>query len=527
LTLSLNDYITAFSQASALSSFTKIGRGIEREALRILPEGRLSEQPHPYRIGSALTHPQITTDYAESLLEFITPVSHSPEETIAQLEDIQKFTLSEMEGELLWPMSMPCFVEDDDKIQLAQYGRSNVGKMKTVYRQGLKNRYGSMMQVISGIHFNFSFPESFWQTFQSIKESQEEDKQALGDFISDGYFALLRNYKRYCWLIPYLYGSSPAICNSFLQGKDHKLPFKKSPKGYLYLEHGTSLRMSDLGYTNSEQSSLQICYNDVAGYVEGVQEAISLRSENFSKIDLKVNGEYQQLNGNVLQIENELYAPIRPKRVANSGEKPSEALRDRGVEYIEVRALDVNPFSATGINLDQVYFLDVFLTFCALSDSLFFDCSLQENAGSNMDKVVLRGRDPALLLCDEGVQKSVAQWGNELFDKMDKVAQLLDKANNTDKYSQSMLFERKKINDASLTPSAKIITALVNDEASLVKIALELAQQYRQQHLDKDYQTFDQQHFVDSVKKSHQDQQAIESSDDIDFDSFLNKYFAS
>ncbi|MFT6207008.1 MAG: glutamate--cysteine ligase, partial [Colwellia sp.] len=330
--LSFDDYVMAFSQDEHLSSLTGIGRGIEREGLRVLPEGRLSLAPHHKSLGAALTHPNITTDYAETLLEFITPVSFDPKTTIAQLQDIQKYTLSKIDGELLWPMSMPCFVDNDDAIPLANYGSSNVGQMKTAYRQGLKNRYGSMMQVISGIHFNFSFSQGFWQSMQKISEN----KAPINDFISEKYFSLLRNYKRYCWLIPYLYGSSPTICGSFLKNKTTTLPFKKSASGYMYLEYATSLRMSDLGYTNSEQASLKICYNDLNGYLDGVQNAINLPSEKFAAFGLKVNGKYQQLNSNILQIENELYAPIRPKQVAKSGEKPSEALRNRGVEYIEV-----------------------------------------------------------------------------------------------------------------------------------------------------------------------------------------------
>ena len=522
MTLSLDGYIAAFNQEPALSSLTGIGRGIEREALRILPEGKLSEQPHYYQLGSALTHPQITTDYSETLLEFITPVSKTPEQAISQLQDIQKYTLGEIDGELLWPMSMPCFVNDEDTVPLAQYGHSNIGKMKTVYRQGLKNRYGSMMQVIAGIHFNFSFSQDFWKNLQKINNNTER----LDDFISDKYFSLLRNYKRYCWLIPYLYGSSPAICSSFLQDKTHILPFKKSSRGYLYLEHATSLRMSDLGYTSSEQSNLPICYNNLNGYVEGVQKAINLGSESFAKIGIKVDGKYQQLNSNVLQIENELYAPIRPKRVAKSGEKPSEALLHRGVEYIEVRALDINPFVDTGISIDQVYFLDIFLTYCALVDNSNLDCAQQQEYGKNMDDVVIRGRDPKLLLLDNGDQKTVKQWGNEIFDELSKVATLLDKAYQTSKYSQSVTLEREKINNASLTPSARILDLIVTQEKSLTEISMANAKQYRQELLARDYQFYDHQYFVDSVKQSHLKQQEIEQNDTMDFDSFLVDYFS-
>lgn len=527
MTLSLTDYIGAFSQNENLAAVSGIGRGIEREALRVLPEGKLSEHGHYYQLGSALTHGQITTDYSETLLEFITPVSHSPEQAIAQLQDIQKYTFENIEGELLWPMSMPCFVSDAVQIPLAQYGNSNIGKMKTVYRQGLKNRYGSMMQVISGIHFNFSFSKDFWRVQQELLDPKK--LLSVDDFISERYFSILRNYKRFCWLIPYLYGSSPALCGSFLQGKEQKLPFKKSTSGALYLEYATSLRMSDLGYTSSEQSSLKICYNNLQDYVEGVQQAIKLKSEDFASIGVKVDGKYQQLNDNVLQIENELYAPIRPKRVAKSGEKPSVALGERGVEYIEVRALDVNPFSDTGISLEQVHFLDIFLTFCAFVDNQEFDCAAQKAHEINMDEVVIRGRDPELLLSDTNPQgqvelKSVVQWGNELFAQMEQVAQLLDKAYQTTKYSEAIVREQAKINDVSLTPSAKLIDII--KQQSLSQYALDKAQQYQEQAMARDYQFYSQDYFDKSVPESHQAQADIEAGDKLNFDDFLAEYFA-
>ncbi len=527
MTLSLTDYIGAFSQNENLAAISGIGRGIEREALRVLPEGKLSEHGHYYNLGSALTHGQITTDYSETLLEFITPVTHSPEQAIAQLQDIQKYTFENIEGELLWPMSMPCFVNDAEKIPLAQYGSSNIGKMKTVYRQGLKNRYGSMMQVISGIHFNFSFSDDFWGVQQSLLDPQKS--LPIADFISERYFSVLRNYKRFCWLIPYLYGSSPALCGSFLQGKEQKLPFKKTPDGALYLEYATSLRMSDLGYTSSEQSSLKICYNNLEDYVEGVQQAIKLKSTDFADIGVKVDGKYQQLNDNVLQIENELYAPIRPKRVAKSGEKPSVALGERGVEYIEVRALDVNPFSDTGISLEQIHFLDIFLTFCAFVDNQEFDCAAQRAHDKNMDEVVIRGRDPELLLSDTNAHgevelKSVSKWGNELFDQMSQVANLLDQAYQTTQYSEAIVREQAKVNDSSLTPSAQLLDII--KEQCLSGYALEKANQYQQQAMARDYQFYDQNYFNQTVPESHQAQADIEAADKVNFDDFLTQYFA-
>ena len=521
MTLSFQQYINTLSDDAHIHALTGIGRGIEREGLRVLPQGKLSEHGHYHNLGAALTHPNITTDYSECLLEFITPVSHTPEEAISQLRDTQKFTFSQINDELIWPMSMPCFVEDDDKIELAQFGNSNVGKMKTVYRQGLKNRYGSMMQVIAGIHFNFSFSDDFWLTLKSLENNQDD----LQHYVSSKYFSLLRNYKRFCWLIPYLYGSSPAICPSFLQNKPTSLPFKKSKSGYLYLEHATSLRMSDLGYTNSEQSSLHICYNNLDGYLDGVKEAINIKSAEFEKIGIKVDGKYQQLNSNVLQIENELYAPIRPKQVANSGEKPSEALQSRGVQYIEVRALDVNPFADTGINQQQIYFLDIFLTYCALAESPTLDCSKQNVCEKNMDEVVVRGRDPQLLLQDDGIDKSIKTWGLELFSDMEKVARLLDRAYQCNKYSEALAMERDKLIDPNLTPSAQILAIVVEKEQSLTQFALAKAKSYRAETLKNDYQYYSQQYFIDQAEISHQKQAEMEQNDTVDFDTFIDEYF--
>ena len=282
--------------------------------------------------------------------------------------------------------------------------------------------------------------------------------------------------------------------------------------------------MSDLGYTSSEQSSLHICYNDLSGYLTGVKEAISLSSEKFEQMGVKVDGVYQQLNSNVLQIENELYAPVRPKQVALTGEKPSEALQSRGVKYIEVRALDVNPFSDTGISVEQVYFLDIFLTYCLLNDSPLLDAKDQSEYETNMDNVVIRGRDPALTLQDNGQKKSIKKWGEELFDGMQEVAKLLDKANGHVKYTRVLAEERKKLHDVSLTPSAQILA--ITQEQSLTQFNIDSAINYRNTLLARDYCEFDEDYFKQKSEDSHKKQKLIEKNDELDFDQFLAEYFA-
>ncbi|PVY73785.1 glutamate-cysteine ligase [Pectobacterium versatile] len=220
-----------------------IQRGIERETLRVTANGHLATTGHPEILGSALAHPWITTDFAEALLEFITPVDKDVDHLLTFLRDIHRHVSRNLGDERMWPLSMPCFIDSEQNIELAQYGSSNVGRFKTLYREGLKNRYGALMQTISGVHYNFSLPLSFWQAREGVADA-ESGKKA----ISAGYFRLIRNYYRFGWVIPYLFGASPAICSSFLKGRETALPFERTDKGMLYLPYATSLRLSDLGY---------------------------------------------------------------------------------------------------------------------------------------------------------------------------------------------------------------------------------------------------------------------------------------
>ncbi|GAB3523742.1 glutamate--cysteine ligase [Photobacterium alginatilyticum] len=517
------DFSQRLQQISANpDALTQIGRGLEREALRMTPQGDLSAQPHPAGLGSALTNKWVTTDFAESLLEFITPVSHDVDSLLTQLSDIHQFTYSKLDQESLWPMSMPCFVGKEDDITLAQYGSSNSGRMKTLYREGLKHRYGSVMQVISGVHFNFSFPDEFWQ--QLFGDQAEQERR---DSVSDAYFGLIRNYYRFGWLIPYLFGASPALCGSFLNKSASALNFEKVGCGTYFLPNATALRLSDLGYTNHEQSSLKIGFNSLDQYLEGLQKAIRTPSEEFASIGVKVDGEYRQLNTNVLQIENELYAPIRPKRVAADGEKPSEALSRGGVEYIEVRSLDVNPFSPIGITADQVRFLDLFLTWAVLSPSDQMDDAELECWRDNWNRVVLDGRNPELLLkigCN-GERLTVQKWGQRVFAELEQVALAMDAAAGNDSYQQTILRLKKWIDDPELTLSARLLNQIKQQEG-IGRVGLELANAHAGEIKDRDFAFYSQQEFEQEVEASRIRQAQIEQNDSQSFDEFLDDYFA-
>lgn len=501
--------------------FKQFGRGVERETLRYHQNGKLATTPHPEGLGSAFTNEWITTDFAESLLEFITPVSNDIPTLINQLEDIHHFTQTKLGDDKLWPMSMPCYVNQEDDIQLAQYGSSNSGKMKTLYREGLKRRYGSLMQIISGVHFNFSFPDSFWDTLYG---KQDEDQRQ--DTKSDAYFGLIRNYYRFGWLIPYFFGASPALCSSFIQGRDTKLPFENIG-GTLFLPKSTSLRLSDLGYTNSAQSSLKIEFNSLEQYLEGLNQAIRTPSDEFAEIGIKAGDEYRQLNSNVLQIENELYAPIRPKRVAKSGEKPSEALERAGVEYIEVRSLDVNPFSSIGITEDQVRFLDLFLTWSALKDSEEMDGCELECWRDNWNKVIIEGREVGLELqigC-KGERLTLQEWATRVMCDLKLIAEKMDAAHGGSAYQDVCEKLTGWINDPELTISGQLL-ALTKEHGGLGSVGCELGKAYRTQHLAHQYKAYSAHLMEQEVIRSRQAQADIEQADTLSFDDFLEQYFA-
>lgn len=499
-----------------------IKRGIERETLRINNDGTLAMTPHPITLGSALTHPLITTDFSESLLEFITPATDSVDTTLAQLADIHRYTAKQLDAQWLWPASMPCFIDQDTTIPLADYGRSNVGRMKTLYRQGLHNRYGSMMQAISGVHYNFSLPERFWQLYQQ----QLNDQNLLQDFISEQYLALIRNYKRYAWLIVYLFGASPAMCKSFLGGRSSRYPFQQLGKGSLYLPYATSLRMSDLGYTNSAQSSLSITYNSLPEYIAGLHGAVSQPSAEYQNIGIKVNGEYQQLNGNVLQIENEFYSTIRPKRTTESGERPTCALAKRGVEYIEVRALDVNPFSSIGITVEQTRLLDIFLLYCLLQDSPTLSDEQQTITEQNLRKVVTDGRRLNLELLQDGHGRLMLDWAEQIFAEMMPIANWLDAAYQGTAYQAALKQHYLCLLDPAQTLSGQLLNQLLAKQQDNGHFMLEKAKQYRAQLLSEDYQVYSEDSFAKAAAASLVKQQQIEAEDTVSFDHYITEYFA-
>jgi len=497
-------------------------RGIEKEALRVDVDGMLAATPHPVGLGSALTNEYITTDFSEALLEFVTPAYKTTWEALSTLLDIHRFTYPQLGNELLWAASMPCGLPaDDDGIPLADYGISNVGRMKTVYRRGLGYRYGRRMQTIAGVHFNYSLPEEFWPLYQQVLE----DGRDADAFRSDRYMGLVRNFRRTGWLLLYLFGASPALCKSF--GDGEQLRLESLNEGTWYAPYGTSLRMSDLGYNNQSQSRLTIGLNSIEDYIRDLSKAIRTPEPRYEAIGVKVDGEYRQLSANQLQIENEYYSPIRPKRVIRSGERPTAALRRGGVEYVEIRALDINLSDPCGINQNTMRFIEAFLVYCLLSDSPPIDAEGLEESRYNQALTARRGRDPSARLRRAGKEVSLSAWAGEVVEDMDAIAEHIDRGDSRNCYAEAVNAMRELVHDPALTPSARIIDDLEREGLGFFDYAMTVAQGHRDyfasiQLTDGDRMTV----FERAAKNSVEQQKAIEAADDLTFDEYLERYFA-
>ncbi len=409
-----------------------IRRGIEKEGLRVRPAGDLALTPHPMALGSALTHPQITTDYCESQIELVTGAHLSIDDCLGELTRIHQFvhrTLSAQGDERLWASSMPCRLPTDETIPLARYGGSNVGRAKSVYRMGLGHRYGRRMQTICGIHYNWSMP----------------------GVTSEQYFALMRNFRRHAFVLLYLFGASPALCSCFAQGRPHAL--QTLGPDALYLPYATSLRMGRLGYQSDAQATLAVSYNGLDGYAKSLHDALTQSYPAYEAVGIRnPGGDYNQLGTSLLQIENEYYGTIRPKRVIRPGERPLHALRERGVEYVEVRLMDLDPFVPVGITADTMRVLDVFLLHCLLSDSPQDTPEEITEIKHNQHLTAARGREPDLYLQQRGRSVLLTQWADQLLQECVPFAQALDKAHGGDAYASALAAARSTVHAGDTPP---------------------------------------------------------------------------
>lgn len=510
--------VRQFSETAQAQLLRGIVRGFERECLRVDRNGYLAKTPHPTSLGAKLTHPWITTDYAESLLEFITPPSADPQFPLAFLKDIHRFSAQQLGGEYLWAGSMPCKIGQDPEIAIAHYGTSNAARFKMVYRQGLGLRYGRAMQTIAGAHYNWSLPQAFWQSLQGCCGGGGGDLQT---FISERYFGLIRNFLRYGWLVPYLFGASPALCQSFLQG--HSSDLTELAPGTLHGPFATSLRMSDLGYQNHAQDKLAIGFNSLLEYTQGLEAAIRTPDPYYAELGVRDGAQWKQLSSNVLQLEAEFYAPMRPKRVSEL--RPAKALQTLGVQYVEMRLFDLNPFIDMGIAPEQPLFADVLLLMCLFRASPPISNREQGENDENKHRVVTRGRQPGLQLLVYNHEQPLQTLAHELFDDMAPFAAMLDTAYGGQRYVQAMQALRGRIDQPESTPSAQVVEA-VKKHGGYFDFAFAQSKSHTQSLQAVALEAQTQAQFKASVQTSLAAQQQLDAVQEMPFEDYVKAYFA-
>jgi len=453
-------------------------------------------------LGSALTNPHITTDFSESQVELVTDAHQLVEDCLTELTQIHQFTHGAIGDELLWASSMPCNLPPDEQIPIGRYGSSNVGQAKHVYRQGLAHRYGRRMQTISGIHYNWSMP----------------------GLSNDDYFSLIRNFRRQSFLLLLLFGASPAVTADFVKGQAHGL--QPLGKHTLYLPYATSLRMGRLGYQSDAQSALAVSYNGLDGYAASLQDALTRAYPPYEALGIvDAHGEYRQLSTSLLQIENEFYSTIRPKRVIRTGERPLHALRERGVEYVEVRCMDLNPFLPVGIDASTARFLDIFLLHCLLSDSP--PDTPQEIAAlaRNQQAVATRGREPGLRVERAGQPVLLMDWAREVLDGCLPMAEALDAVQGGVAHREAWQAAATGLAEPALLPSARVVAAMQRDPAGghagfVVGQSRRLRAQLLAQPLSAEVVA----RFAQQARESVEEQARVEAEDTLPFEVFRQQY---
>lgn len=451
--------------------FNAAKHGLEREAVRTDARGRMAATRHPKALGSPLTHPSITLDYSETQLEFVTPPLPREASGRTYLEKLIAWSSRQIGNEFLWPFSMPPRVPAHARIPLADFGTSAEATKRMLYREGLKQRYGGAVQTISGIHYNFSLADAFWKTYAKVRGNREP----LSLFKDTEYFGLMRNVIRYVPLVTYLFGASPVADKSFFSGRPAALK-KLGPATY-YGPYATSLRLSDFGYQNRKNVPVCVSYNSLDAYVHDLYRAVSTPSRLWSSLGIYKRERQVQLNANILQLENEFYTSVRPKQkhFAHSDDTLVSSLACAGVEYVELRSIDLDPREATGISEDQLHFLHAFMMYCLRKPSALFKKGEQERWEQNQSQVALYGRKPGLRVMDGSRQKDFRAWSLEALKGVAEVASMVDTAYGTANYSRAVEAQREKVLDPNLTPSARILRDIQESGKSFADYGLHLA----------------------------------------------------
>ena len=485
-------------------------KGIEREALRVDSDFRISKKGHEYYFGSALCNSYLTTDFSESLLEIVTPAYHELGSLINFLEDSHHYVSKTLKEERLWPTSMPPHFDDEDEISIARYGKSNLAKFKTTYRQGLSQRYGRSMQAIAGLHFNYSLSDEIWN-FIDFSDSMYSKR----DLKDELYFGALRNIQRMNWIILYLFGASPIMSRNFIRNNLNEF---KMHLDALYLPYATSLRMSNFGYQNTSQSNIHVSLNNIHEYVNDLLELTRTKripTREKKKIE-------EQLNNNILQIEDEYYATSRPKSESISDIRPLSKLKKFGVDYIELRSLDIDPWASSGIENNTMKFLEAFILSAILSPSPKLSKYDYQEIKNNDLLVATKGRKKGLNLKKSKKIIDLESWGIEILESMDPYFEIMNVSQN----EREVYYDQMR--DPSLTKSGLFLSTILDQGIELREFSAELSEDHHRKYLNilKDRNSSWAE--LENEKNISIDLQSkLERSSHESFQKYLKKYYMS
>ncbi len=433
----LRRQIDLLAKQNNINLLNQYKTGIEREGLRVTRDGALSQSVHPPALGSALTHPNISLDFSEQQLEFVTKPYDTSSGALQALEELMVFVTHNIEPEIIWNLSMPPRITDEQQIQIARFGSSNTGRFKELYRIGLAQRYGRIMQTISGIHFNFSFSSEFI----NMLFSQQSATADLQQFQNDFYLGLTRNFTRNFYILLYLFGASPTADISYApESQIHGL---EKDEHTIWGKYATSVRMSPIGYINRSRCTASVSLNSLEEYIKDLKRALNTPCPDFA--DISPDG---QLNKNIFQIENEYYAVIRAKQDNLTSGRPLAALEQHGINYVEVRGLDISPYDALGMGEEQAQVLRMFLLYCALTESPPFTETETAEINFTQDQIALLGRDPGFAFA-EGV--TIAQKAAPVLEDMKYIAAAI----GDQEIQKYIVQQQQKLEDPQCTPSAR------------------------------------------------------------------------
>lgn len=389
----------------------KKGRfGIEKESLRVNENGELALTNHPKFFGDKIKNPYITVDFSESQIEMITPTESSVEKAYDFLRNIHEIVATNLKDEYLWSQSVPPILPSEELIPLGKFPQN---KELEKYREKLALKYGRKKQLLSGIHFNFSFDDEFLKELYELSK----EKTSFKEFKNNIYLKISRNYFKYGWMIIYLLGASPVIHETYLQKCIDKM--KKFTEDTYYFEDLVSFRNGSCGYRN--EKDFFVNYESVDKYVESLERLIEKESISSAK---------------------EYYSPIRLKT-----KNPKEILlelKNSGIEYLEFRSIDLNPFSEIGIEKADLEFLHLFILFLFLKDDELFEEKDYFRYLKNQEILANKGNsDEFRLICCEDKNVSPKEYSIVILEEIERHLKAIGAFTNKDE--KVLQYQKNKI----------------------------------------------------------------------------------